>query len=250
MKKMVSIITPSYNSSRFITYTIESVISQTYTDWEMIIVDDCSKDNSVDVIKQYLKKDTRIKLVILEKNIGAAEARNVALRQAKGRYIAFLDSDDLWMPSKLEIQLEFMKKQKCAFSFSSYELISETGDNLQHIIRVPDTISYKQYLRNTIIGCLTVIIDKEETGNFEMPNIKSSHDMALWLLILKKGFKAYGINIVLAQYRLVTTSNTAQKSKAAKDVWRVYRNIEKLSLLYSAFNFVMYAVNATIKRIR
>lgn len=245
----VSIITPTYNSSQFIAETIESVLAQTYFDWEMIIVDDCSTDDCVDKIKQYCIKDNRIKLVLLTKNVGAAEARNVALRQAKGRYIAFLDSDDIWVNDKLERQLAFMQDNGYAFTFSAYDQMGEQGEKLNKVISVPQSISYNQYIRNTIIGCLTVVIDREKTGDFRMPLIKTSHDMALWLLIMKRGFKAYGLNDVMATYRLVSTSNTAKKLKAVKDVWKVYREIEQLSVLEASFNFCGYVFNALKKRL-
>ncbi len=249
MSSLVSIITPSYNASKFIEETINSVLMQTYTNWELIIVDDSSVDNSVEIIESYLKNDVRIKLIQLEKNIGAAEARNIGLRMAKGRYIAFLDSDDIWMPQKLEKQLRFMQKKAIAFSFTAYQQMSADGKILKKSINAPPFITYNGYLKNTIIGCLTVIINRDLTGSFEMPNIKSSHDMALWLEIMKRGFVAYGINETLAKYRIVNTSNTANKWKAAKDVWKVYREIEKIHFLKSFYLFCNYAYNAASKRI-
>ena len=245
---LVSIIMPSYNASRFITESIKSVIVQTYQNWELLIADDCSKDSSVEVIKKIIDKDQRIKLISLLKNVGAAAARNVAIEHANGQYIAFLDSDDVWEPEKLERQLAFMKENKYAFTYSEYYVMEEDGKKTGSFIRIPSSLSYRQYLRNTIIGCLTVVIDRNIVGDFRMPLIKSSHDMALWLLIMKRGYKAYGIKEVLAGYRLVSTSNTAKKWKAAKDVWRVYRKIEHLSVLFSAFCFCGYVFNAVIKR--
>ena len=245
---LVSIIMPSYNASRFITESIKSVIVQTYQNWELLIADDCSKDSSVEVIKKIIDKDQRIKLFSLLKNVGAAAARNVAIEHANGQYIAFLDSDDVWEPEKLERQLAFMKENKYAFTYSEYYVMEEDGKKTGSFIRIPSSLSYRQYLRNTIIGCLTVVIDRNIVGDFRMPLIKSSHDMALWLLIMKRGYKAYGIKEVLAGYRLVSTSNTAKKWKAAKDVWRVYRKIEHLSVLFSAFCVCGYVFNAVIKR--
>ena len=245
---LVSIIMPSYNASRFITESIKSVIVQTYQNWELLIADDCSKDSSVEVIKKMIDKDQRIKLFSLLKNVGAAAARNVAIEHANGQYIAFLDSDDVWEPEKLERQLAFMKENKYAFTYSEYYVMEEDGKKTGSFIRIPSSLSYRQYLRNTIIGCLTVVIDRNIVGDFRMPLIKSSHDMALWLLIMKRGYKAYGIKEVLAGYRLGSTSNTAKKWKAAKDVWRVYRKIEHLSVLFSAFCFCGYVFNAVIKR--
>ncbi len=249
MSSLVSIITPSYNSSKFIKDCVASVFSQTYKNWEMIIVDDCSKDNSKEIISELSTKDKRIKPIFLEKNVGAAEARNAAIRQSKGKYVAFLDSDDLWNPKKLEKQLSFMYENEIAFSYTNYQFISENGEDLSNIISAPEKMTYDSYLKNTIIGCLTVIIDREKSGEFEMPNIRSSHDMALWLLIMKRGFSAYGLDENLARYRIVSTSNTASKWHAAKDVWKVYRQVEKLSFIYSTWCFVWYAFNALKKRI-
>ena len=249
MTDLVSIITPSFNSSLYIEECITSVQNQSYTNWEMLIIDDFSSDNSVNLIQQISNEDSRIKLITLSSNVGAAEARNEALKYSKGKYIAFLDSDDLWMPTKLEKQIKFMQSSKCAFSFTAYQPISEDGSQKFSVIDVPSKIHYHSYLKNTIIGCLTVVIDKEQTGNFRMPNIRSSHDMALWLDIMKRGFSAYGLNQNLAYYRLVSNSNTSKKWKAATEVWEVYRNIEKLSIGYSLLCFIGYSYNALKKRI-
>ena len=247
MNNLVSIITPSYNSSRFIEECVGSVISQTYDNWELLIVDDYSIDNSLQILKKY--NDKRIQLIELDKNVGAAKARNVAIRKAKGKYIAFLDSDDLWEPQKLEKQISFMESEDIAFSFSAYQPMSDDELKLYSIIHAPKIVTYSSYLKKTIIGCLTVIIDREKTGGFEMPKIRSSHDMALWLLIMRRGFDAYGLDENLARYRIVSTSNTANKWRAAKDVWMVYRQFEKLSFFYSIWCFLNYAFNAIIKRI-
>lgn len=247
INKLVSIITPSYNSAKFIKQCIESVIAQTYTNWEMLIVDDYSADNSLQILKKY--NDKRIQLIELDKNVGASESRNVAIRKAKGKYIAFLDSDDLWEPQKLEKQISFMETEDIAFSFSTYQPMSDDESKLYSIIHAPKIVTYSSYLKKTIIGCLTVVIDREKTGGFEMPNIRSSHDMALWLLIMRRGFDAYGLDENLARYRIVSTSNTANKWRAAKDVWKVYRQFEKLSFFYSIWCFLNYGFNAIIKRI-
>lgn len=245
---LVSIITPSYNSAKFIKDCINSVVSQTYKEWEMIIVDDCSTDDSREVITKYAKNDNRIKVILLDENVGAAVARNIAIKESEGKYIAFLDSDDLWKKNKLEKQLYFMIMNDIAFSFTSYQPVSENGVQKYSVIVVPKEIDYHTYLKNTIIGCLTVVIDREKTGEFYMPNIRSSHDMALWLLIMKRGFTAYGLNENLAYYRIVSNSNTSKKWKAAKEVWSVYRRVEKLNLLYSTICFISYVYNAIKKR--
>lgn len=245
--ELVSIITPSFNSERFIQACIDSVLMQTYCNWELLIVDDCSVDSSSELISMH--NDERIIFTQLAKNLGAAEVRNIAIRKARGRYIAFLDADDLWHPQKLEKQICFMSTDDIAFSFTTYQLISEDGLNKMNIIKAPNRVTYHSYLKNTIIGCLTVVIDRNKTGDFTMPNIRSSHDMALWLLILKRGFVAYGLSENLAQYRIVSSSNTANKIRAAMDVWKVYREVEGLSFLYSVWCFLNYIMYAIKKRL-
>ena len=248
MNELVSIITPCYNSEKFLDECISSVLNQTYQNWEMLIVDDNSSDNSSILIKSYSKKDERIKPLYLNDNIGAAMARNKAISKAKGKYLAFLDSDDVWLPKKLEVQTNFMKKNNCSFVFSSYSVISD-DDKPKYTISVPETITYKKYLKNTIIGCLTVMLDKEKFKKIEMPNLRSSHDMALWLNLLKQEKYAYGIAQDLAIYREHKSSNTSNKVRAIYDVWNVYRKHEKLNLFYSIYNFVFYAINAFRKRL-
>lgn len=249
MNTLVSIITPSYNSEKFIQTCVESVMAQTYINWEMIIVDDASQDTSREKMIYLSHNESRIKTIFLDKNIGAAQARNIAIRKATGKYIAFLDSDDFWEPHKLEKQVSFMSKHNIGFSFTTYQSISEDGLNNLNIIKAPSKLTYHSYLKNTIIGCLTVVIDKEKIGDFEMPDIRSSHDMALWLQIMRGGITAYGLDENLAKYRVVSSSNTADKIKAAKDVWKVYREVEKLSFLYSFWCFVNYVFYAIKKRI-
>ena len=249
MNNLVSVITPSYNSSKFIDECVNSVISQSYTNWELLIVDDCSDDSSKELLLDLERRDERIQVIFLDNNIGAANARNVAILKAKGKYIAFLDSDDSWDSQKLYKQISFMIKNEIAFSYTSYQSISENGLDIIRVINAPYKMSYNNYLKNTIIGCLTVVIDKEKVGDFEMPSIRSSHDMALWLLIMKRGFDAYGLNENLANYRIVSASNSSSKLDAANDVWRVYRQFERLSFFYSTWCFLNYAFNAVIRRI-
>ena len=249
MNNLVSIINPCYNSKNFINQCVESVLAQTYTNWEIIIVDDFSTDNSREVISSLTEKDIRIKAIYLDNNIGAANARNIALKEAKGKYVAFLDSDDLWHYHKLEKQILFMRSNDIAFSYTSYQLISEDGSRLKKTIKAPFQITYYGYLKNTIIGCLTVVLDREKIGSFEMPNISTSHDMALWLLIMKRGIIAYGLEDSLASYRIVSNSNTSSKIKASIDVWKVYREVEKLSFVYSFWCFSNYIFNAIRKRL-
>ena len=249
MSALVSIITPSYNSARFINDCVSSVLEQTYTNWELIIVDDASDDNSRELISDIAKRDSRIKFVFLTKNIGAAGARNIALEKSEGRYIAFLDSDDVWKKEKLTKQIDFMQKDDIAFSFSTYQPMSEDGKKMLREIKAPLKMDYYSFLKNTIIGCLTVVLDKHKIGNVKMPNLRTSQDMALWLSIMKGGVDAYGIEQSLAYYRIVGNSNTSNKFKVIQGVWQIYRDEEGFGYVKSIWYFLNYAFNAVKKRI-
>lgn len=249
MNDKVSVITASYNASRFIEETIKSVLDQTYDNLELIIVDDCSTDNTEEIVKKYMKLDSRVKFYKLEKNSGAAVVRNKALEKAKGRFIAFLDSDDVWDREKLEKQINFMKNNNYGFSFTSYRLMNENGLLLNKEVRVPSQIKYEELLKNTIIGCLTVIIDKDIIGDFRMPLVRAGQDTATWLSILRNGNIAYGYDEVLASYRLVNGSISSNKFKALKRTWNTYRKLENLNLIKSTYYFVHYVLNAIRKRI-
>lgn len=245
---LVSIITPVYNAEKFVEETIKSVQAQTYSNWEMILVDDLSTDRSEEIIKRIQNKDERIKYIKLNENSGAAVARNTAIENAKGRYIAFLDSDDLWKSTKLEKQLKFMKENNCGFTFTSYELMNEEGSNLNKVIKVPKRINYNGLLKNTIIGCLTVIIDRKLVGDFRMPLIRKGQDTATWLKILRSYEYAYGINENLANYRLVKGSISSNKLSALKRTWYIYRSVENITLVKSIYVFNCYVLRAIAKR--
>ncbi len=215
----------------------------------MIIVDDCSNDNSLNLLQSAAKQDDRIKLISLNKNVGAAEARNEALKIAKGRFIAFLDSDDLWEPQKLEIQIGLMIKKNYPISFTQYSVYNEDLSTYRYTIKVPDCIDYSGYLKNTIIGMSTAIINKEMVGAFSFYNIRSRQDAYLWITLLKRGYIAYGIHKNLTKYRLRKESVSANKLKVAKIVWHLYFKLEKLGFLKASYYFGCYAYNATLKRI-
>jgi len=246
---LVSIITPVYNADRFISETIESVQSQTYENWEMILVDDCSSDNSKKIIEEYAKVDSRVKYISLVENSGAAVARNTGIDYAKGRFIAFIDSDDQWSLKKLEHQLTFMKENQASFIFTAYEMVTEQGEKLNKIVRVPQTVNYNQLLKNTIIGCSTVVIDRQVVGDFSMPLVRKGQDTATWLSILRTGIIAYGLDEVLTQYRVVKGSVSSGKISALKRTWYTYRKIEKLNLISCIYVFTCYVFNALKKRI-
>lgn len=246
MKKTVSIITPIYNSEAFIGDTIESVLLQTFQDWEMIIVDDCSSDNSVEIIKFYSKKDSRIKLVKLEKNSGAAVARNTAISRAQGRYIAFLDADDLWLPSKLERQIDFMCNNNLAFTYSSYYLVDKNEKTIG-LFTTKENITYASMLKTCSVGCLTAIYDIEKLGKIYMPLISKRQDYGLWLKILRRISSTKGINEPLASYRILSDSLSSNKFKAAHYQWKIYREVEKLNFFISIYCFLHYVKNGVFK---
>ena len=246
-EKLVSIITPNYNSENFITQTIESVLNQTYTEWEMIIVDDVSSDKSVDIIQNYLKKDVRIKLIKLEENSGAAVARNTAIKNAKGRFIAFLDSDDLWNSSKLEKQITFMIEKNCSLSYSNYSLIDEEGESLDIIKIPPKKLNYNEQLKENQIGCLTAIYDQHKIGKIYMPLIKKRQDYGLWLNILKKTNYAYKIDKNLAIYRVRKNSISSNKIEMLKYNFDLFNNHQKLSKLKS-FYYLCWNIYRKVKK--
>ncbi|OOE64206.1 glycosyl transferase [Salinivibrio sp. ML198] len=246
---LVSIITPSYNSSLYINETISSVLSQTYEYWELIIVDDGSTDGSVDIIKSFCREDSRIRLIELSGNSGAAVARNTAIQAARGRYIAFLDSDDKWKARKLEKQLKFMRDGNVALCFSSYDKINERGEFIS-AVKVPERVSYHQLLKCCVIGCLTAIYDTQKVGKMYMPLIRKRQDLGLWLKILKNCDYAYSLNEVLAEYRVHSRSISSNKLIAAKYNWALYRKIEELSFLKSLYYFCHYALNGVLRRLR
>ena len=236
IENLVSIIMPSYNTEKYISESIESVVAQTYKKWELIIVDDCSNDLTIEVVKKYLKDYSNIFFIQLKKNSGAAVARNKGIEQAKGEYIAFLDSDDLWEKNKLEYQINFMKDNNYAFSFTEYREIDEIGNDLEISIKVPaKVVTYRRYLLTNPIGCLTAIYSVKKLGKVYMPLIRKRQDAALWLEILRRGEKAYPIKKCLAKYRLRKSSISSNKINLIKYQWALYRKIEKLSLIESIF---------------
>lgn len=242
MEKLVSIITPIYNSEDYIESTIKSVLNQTYQNWEMLIVDDCSTDRTEQVVREVT--DSRVKFIKLEKNSGAARARNKALELAEGSLIAFLDADDMWKPEKLEKQVRFMTDNKIGFSFTGYEIIKK---NKNKLIKVPQTLNYYQFMKNTIIGTLTVMLDREIVGNVRLVDVKKDHDSMTWAKLLRSGHTAYGINEPLGYYRKVEGSISNNKFKAIKNHWKNCREIEKLSLLKCYYYFFFYMMNAVKK---
>lgn len=242
----VSIISPVYNSEKFLVEMIESVIAQTYSDWELIFIDDCSTDGSVALIENHLKNEPRLRLIKLKQNIGAASARNLGIRSASGRFIAFLDSDDMWLPHKLERQITFMQKHNHPFSFTSYYRIDAEGNELIQV-GVPSKITYQDLLKTCYIGCLTVVYDTAFFGKREMPEIKIAHDYALWLQLIKEVKEFCGLSEPLAKYRVHSCSISAKKIEVAKYNWYIYRNLEKQSVVKSSYHFGHYAFKGFLR---
>lgn len=245
---LVSIITPMYNSENTISRTIESVLSQTYTDWEMIIIDDCSTDKSPEIVKKYQQSDNRIRYYKKEEQTGVAKSRNEAIRLSRGYYLAFLDSDDIWKDNKLEKQIDFMEKNKAGFCYCACAVIDENGSPTGKVRNVKKYADYKILLKGNFIPCLTVVVMRSLFNGIEFPEIPHE-DYAAWLSVLKKGVKAYGINEVLAYYRVNRKSVSSNKFKAALWTWDIYRKQEKIPLVKSVFLFLNYLVRAVGKRL-
>lgn len=251
MQVRVSIIVPVYNVEKYILETVAGVQAQTFTDWELLLVVDGATDKSARLVEEglALKPDERVRLIYQE-NRGAAQARNRGLLEARGRFIAYLDADDLWASDKLEKQLAFMEAKQAAFSFTGYEFADEDGNGTGRIVRVPAKLCYKQALKNTTIFTSTVMFDTEkiEKEQLEMPVIKSE-DTALWFRVLRRGYTAYGLNENLVRYRRVGGSLSSNKLEALRRIWNLYRKAEGLSIPVSAYNFCFWAVRAVKRRI-
>jgi len=242
---LVSIITPSYNSAPYIKETIESVLQQTHSNWEMIIVDDCSTDKSRDIIAEYSKQDSRIKLLKNKINLGVAKSRNCAIKEAEGDYIALLDSDDIWLSNKLEKQLELMQKENVLMSFSAYNTINEDGEEIG-FFPINEKVTYSDMLKTSSIGTLTTIYNAKKLGKLYFDEI--GHEDYLYKLnILKQIDYAQGIKEPLAKYRIVQSSLSSNKIKAALWQWKIYRDIEKIPLFKSIYYFINYTYNGLTK---
>lgn len=246
-KDLVSIITANYNSEKYIEETIQSVLAQTYQNWEMLIVDDKSSDSSIQIIEKYAAQDKRIKLFFQEINSGPTLARNVGIQNANGKFIAMLDSDDLWLSDKLEKQIVVFEKEKDAvIAFSFYEHIDENGKQLHKVIKAPLIVTYDMMLKSNYIGNCTAVYKKNLAGNPTFANV-GHEDYAMWLSILKNGMKAYCIPEVLAKYRKHQNSVSSNKLKGAKWHWNIHKNIIKTPFLKRCYYFLHYCFNAVQK---
>lgn len=244
MQELISIIIPVYNASATIDKTIESALCQSYHNIEVILIDDCSTDNSFDIIKNNSSKDKRIKVYRNEVNAGVSKARNLGIKLSKGEFIAFLDSDDIWKKDKLEKQIRYIKEKNADICYTSYEITNSSDSDLG-IYRVPSNINYKGLLKENIICCSSVLI-KSKILKENQFNSKFFHeDFVLWLKLLKIGFKAIGLQESLVIYK--KGGRSANKIKASKNRWIIYRESEKLTLFLSIYYFVCYIINGVKK---
>jgi teichuronic acid biosynthesis glycosyltransferase TuaG len=242
----VSIIMPSYNVAQFITESITSVIKQTFAHWELIIIDDCSTDDTVKRVEEF-QFDPRITLVKNEKNMGGAGSRNEGIKLAKGRYIAFLDSDDIWKNDKLELQLNFMEQNNYGFTFTSYSTMTEEGHN-KGKIETPQKVHFSKLLKHNYIGCLTAMYDTSIFGKIYMPLVRKRQDFALWLELLKSFDYAYGLNVNLGSYRIRTGSLSKSKIDAFKFYWIVLRDVGNCGSINAAYNITCYLFIVFLKK--
>lgn len=244
MGKLVSVIMPTYNCGRYIAQSIDSVISQTMTDWEIQIVDDCSTDNTQEVLAPYLSKHPNIYYYRLTENSGPAIARTEAIKRAVGKYCAFLDADDLWTPDKLEKQIAFMRRSGAEFSCTAYRQMNMEGKDLHTLLIPPKKTGYHKCIcLSNPIGNLTAMYDQEALGKFEVPDIRKRNDFALWLQILKKTKYCYGMEDVLGIYRTGRSDRISHKKLSqAKYHWQLYHTIEGHNLIRSIYEMACWAI--------
>lgn len=247
-KDLVSIITPVYNAERFIKETVQSIIEQKYDKFELLLVDDHSTDNSLAIVSKFAEADSRIKILQTPHNSGAAVARNIGLENATGQYVAFVDSDDKWKNNKLTEQIRVMKENNYGFTYTNFEMISESNEVIKKQVALPEKLNYSALLKNTAIACSTVVIDKKVFGDFMMPQVRKGQDTATWLMLLRDGGTAHLVDEVLGSYRIVKGSISSNKIQALKRTWNTYRNLEQLPLPKALYYFTSYSWNAFKRR--
>ena len=265
---MISVIMPAYNAERTIKESINSVLAQSFPNWELVIIDDGSIDQTRSIVEEYVRTDPRVKLLTTRGNTGASSARNMGIDCATGRYIAFLDADDLWHSDKLGIQISAMEKCGGVFSYTSYKKVDESGKIGTATFSAPKSMTYKKLLRSNVIGCLTVMYDKAFFPDLRFPLLHCRNDLAMWLLLLKKiGHEDYsfwlnavnrisvdrmvvGLPNVLAYYRVHSGTLSSNKLKAAAFQWIIYRNVEKLPFIKCVAYFISYAFFGAIRKLR
>lgn len=245
---LVSIITPARNAANTIAASIDSVVAQSLQDWELLVIDDASSDNTAEIVGRYANDDSRIRLIRQSRQGGVAAARNVGLAEVRGRFVAFVDADDLWQPEKLARQTDFMARGGFALSCTAFRRFSTAAEQPGRLIEVPPRLTYDLLLKNTAIASVTAMVDRELTGPIQFLDVRHE-DYALWLSLLKRGLTASGLNEDLARYRVNKSSLSGQKFQSALWVWQVYRDVEGLGLLKSAWCLANYGMNAVRKRL-
>ena len=241
MQPLVSIITPMYNSEKFILKTIESIVNQTYSNWELLLIDDGSTDNTIQIVEDFKLKYTNIKLFQNPTNLGAAQSRNKGILEAKGDYIAFLDADDLWKPIKLDLQTQFMQTHNCDVSFSSYEQIDESGKPLYKLVQALPKLTYNKYLKTNYIGNLTGMYNAKTLGKITSPDLRKRQDWLLWLAAIKKSGKpALGMQESLAYYRVRDNSISSNKIEMLKYNYLVYKKGLGFSTIKSLYRMLIF----------
>ena len=247
INNLVSVITPVYNAERYLERMLISVLNQTYKNIEIILVDDCSKDGSENIIKQYQSNNKNITYFKQPKNLGAGHARNKALELARGRYVAFLDSDDVWLPEKIDKQLVLMKKSNTPFCYTAIEMIDEY-DNIVKLKRnISEKCTYKYLLRNTIIATSSVVVDRKKFGDFRMHIRRGGQDYATWLKLLRSGVVARGLNETLVRYRISKGSLSSNKLKSIRQVWEIQTQEERIDIFHAMLNIIYFIFNALKK---
>lgn len=247
--KLVSIVMPTFNSGHVIKETLDSVLSQSYVDWELIIIDDCSNDKTAEIIKDYALRCNKISFLVNDVNSGAGVSRNRGIQVARGRYLAFLDSDDLWQPNKLEVQIEFMRKHQSAISHTSFSFIDEVGVKRKGKVAVSNVVDLKKNLKNTEIGTSTAIIDRELVlQNIRFSEMRARQDLKLWIDLLGLGYISNGINEDLVKYRVRGGSVSSNKLKMLYVTLKVYMSIHSLTIYERLYCYSCYVTNAIKKR--
>ncbi len=248
---MISIVTATFNSASFIEDTYQSILNQTYTDWEWIVTDDCSTDNTWQILLGFSKIDSRVKVFRNKINMGAAFSRNHCFNHIKGNYVAFIDSDDVWCDDKLTIQIEYMVDAGRVFSFTAYELIDENGYSLGKTVDSTNQGEFNYYdmlAKRATLGCSTVMLNSSIIASNRMPDIRTGQDYAFWLQILKSGYTASLIPKVLTRYRVHNGSISRNKFRKAMRQWEIYRSIELLNVPQSFYYFLLYAIRAIFRK--
>lgn len=244
---VVSVIIPAYNAEKYIGQTLESVLAQDYDELEILVIDDCSKDGTLELVKKYSERYPQIRIIELAVNSGVAVARNTAIERATGRYIAFMDSDDLWESNKISSQIKLMRDNDATIAFTAIDMIDDDGNCVKGKRKIKTVVDYKVLLHNTVIPTSSVVIDREKSGDFRMPLLRSGQDYATWLMLLRNGVKAYGIDEALVHYRVGHKSLSSNKLKSIKQVYTIQTQREKICKISAAYNTLCFAINALKK---